>query len=135
MKLFGITAVGINGRVGSQSDFNALRNCFLKRLVDVRNGVIRFHLDCRRNRHSLLNLFGQSLRRHQRWHVVSALLLHQVERFVVEKGTMLDRVDARANGPLCSFGSVRMSWGVSTASASESTPPVAHVFMTVAPYL
>jgi len=28
MKLFGVTAVGINGRVGSQSDFNALRMAF-----------------------------------------------------------------------------------------------------------
>ena len=76
--------------------------------------------------------------------------------FVVEESAVLDRIDARADGALGRLRSVRvrrglraqrvrfvhqrvqfrlLNCGTSTSSVGESTPPLAQVLITSAPYL
>ena len=84
--------------------------------MNVRDRVLRFHLDRRRYRHAFLNLLGQSLHRHQRRHIICALLFHQVERFLIKKRSVLDRIDARANRPFRSLRAMRMRCSFQTQS-------------------
>ena len=53
-----------------------------------------------------------AFRRHQRRHVVRAARLHQVQRLVVEKRAVFDRVDAGADRTLRAFSAVGVRGGL-----------------------
>src|SRR5262249_35754393 len=60
---------------------------------------------------SLFERFAQALGGHQRRNIIGPARFHQVERFVVEKRSVLDGIDAGADGAFGSFGSVGVGSG------------------------
>src|SRR5208337_4513700 len=63
-----------------------------------------------------VKFFLEALNGHECGHKVSAVLLHQVESFVVQEAAMLDGIDA---GPNSAFGGFR-AVGVSGSLAPQS---------------
>src|SRR5262245_62436105 len=107
MKFLGVPAVWIDSSVGSKPDLHPFIDRFPHdrvsrfqsslHLVGYQGWVATFSQD----------LFA-AFERHQRWDEVRAAGLHQIQRFVVQKGAMFDRIDASPDGALGAFCAMRM---------------------------
>ncbi len=111
VKFFGVAAVRVDARVSAETDFYALRERPLEGGMDGSGGGMGFCSDGGRNVDAAVKFFLKALNGHKRGDVIGALLLHQVESFVIEEAAMFDGIDAGANGALGGFGAVSVGGG------------------------
>src|SRR5579863_4556638 len=108
MKFLGVAPVAINASVGAQPDFYVLGEGTLKRLMHGGDGGARFGFNGGGHVDAAIELLLNALDGHQGGNEVGAVLVHHVERFVVEKAAVFNRIDACTDGALGGLRTVGM---------------------------